>query len=499
MSYPRHIIKPTSEQISNLFDRRAIAPTLWRERPYTLYDAGDWEKVLVAEPRFGTLLKPGQQSFLRKLVNQRAGLVMHRETIAGRDLLAQIRPFKLKEIGFDGADQGVWTAGYSHNHSNFVIHAHVGSKIVTLIDRRVQGRTLSDIEFDESFDIKPPRWGKPHETGAVDAAEHLESHRGRPVQDREPHRHRPSFRSHIEREHEGKEVTGSHSHDNYAKYLYPPGQAASLIDIHPRAWPLLDAGGDVAYLALEGLLKNDSILSDRGGTPVANFGSVTLWQDPMLERFARLKLARFRIVAVVPDSDWSGNSLVISQARVLAKELKRFGVNAVVAAPPAKCGPRCDHLTRNTGRKDSFGETIMLPDEDHKQGVDDHRGRGGELSEMVVDLRTNHRPPDVLRRRADQYKRDTAVLAYLRDICAPDGRAIVTHRQISEVVGGAHQAMGHALKSLEDQGLLTREDPQPFLDDRPGWKKPPTAVRLIPELVPRRELIRWGEYQQAAR
>jgi hypothetical protein len=64
----------TPEQIDAVFTSRKIVDVVSEGRPYTAYRAGDVDAVLKADPR----LKPWKG--LRRVVKQRPGLVMHRDT-----------------------------------------------------------------------------------------------------------------------------------------------------------------------------------------------------------------------------------------------------------------------------------------------------------------------------------------------------------------------------------------------------------------------------------
>lgn len=517
--------RATDEQVRSIFDRRAIREEVWRTRPYTPYEAGDWDTVSRAEPRYEQLLRAGQVNFLRGLVNQRPGLVMRRDCWDSRTLLAQIRPFKFKELDldlrgtYDAQDEGVWKERWYHDHEDE--HEHAGARAYVVPSPTSKHRRR-DSAKKRADDVYMP----------IHIAQ---AHHGDDPGDGVPHHHYPA--AHVASPyHSGKGRRGEHGHDEFAKYVYAPGQPTNMIDVHPLAWGLLTTppgqmpktedphldwapiGGSVAYLALEGVLKNDSILST--GAPVANVGSVTLWDDESRDDGSRgaqafswfiyKYLAAFgRTVVVVPDSDASGNDLVMTQARQIVERLKveqggltREDENplgrVVIATPTATCGDVCRHLTRDTGRTAPDGTPVLLPNEDHKRGVDDYLGDGEKLENLVVTTMAEQQSePAVLRHRRDQFERDTVILEHLRRVCADDGVAIVPQRQVGATVGWSQPQVREALRSLAEQKLLAFEDPAPYFLGQPRelGRKPSTVVRLRADLVPHREEpMRLGEY-----
>jgi hypothetical protein len=528
----------TDEQTRRVFEKRAISDDVWSARAYVPYAQSDWQTVLAAEPRYGDL---EHWKSVQAKVAQRPGLVMQRHTWGGRRILAQLRPFKFGDLDlsdaylldqYGQADDGVFVRDWFHDHDVPLAHIHgEGLEVGARLQGGYSGGTLSTHEgladgtgpqgtvdrggvptftplyVDEhhkkptsEWPIKPANGSRrkprtPEELEA-DYADHIK--RGHGGDDSEPgyHVHPIPHVRHTKRRHDGKRVHGRHNHPQHAKYLYAPGEECRLLDVHPNAWPLLEAGGPVVYLALEGVLKNDSILST--GAPVFNAGSVTLWEDPGapgeqgdagLRALAENYLRQFGTVVVVPDSDWNGNPLVKSQAFQIVERLAGWGIPAAVAAPPATCGVACQHLTRD------IGGGVHLPDAGHKQGVDDWLGSGGGLNEMIVMPKTVEKEtPKLLRRRADQYERDTAVLDHLRNIVSPDGRAVFTYRALGATVGRNKNAVRAAIESLEKERLLTQEDSMPYVDSARAERWPMTAVRLDLGLVPERETTTLGEY-----
>jgi hypothetical protein len=487
------IAHATEEQVRRVFDKRDINENVWHGRAYVPYDAGDWDAVLKAEPSY-LRLAPGRQRYLHKLVNQRPGLVMQRHTFGGkRQLMAQLRPFKLNDLDVDpffftmlyeGAeDEGVHSQDYKHDHNapEYHIHEVVDGEVVGLVATTPSGTPKPG--KGKRLTANARKWRDRR------VAEHLgKDHRG--LHNFDAHPHQPYMVKHIAKEHGGNFITGEHLNTEYARYLYPPGEEANIVDVHPDAWHLLRRGGQVVYWAMEGLLKNDAILST--GAPVVNCGSVTLWDDPALPYLARRYLSRFDTTVVVPDSDWAGNRLVLSQARQLQQRLQDLGLQSVVAAPPATCGPVCEHMTRGGDAEDLYGE---LPSEEHKTGVDDFRGDGGDLQDMIVKTEVAQAvAPKLLQRRAERFERNTKVLEYLRQVAADDGLVIASQRTIGAAVGRDHKRVAEALVDLEHEGLLTREDSRRWAKAQRADRRAMTAVRIPQDLVPQRELTTLGQY-----
>jgi hypothetical protein len=467
---------PNPDHVAAVFASRGIAEDVWRARPYVPYGASDWDAVLAADPSIAEM-SPGRRAYLHKLVNQRPGLVMHRAGWEGRPpLVAQLRPFKFRELGFDvratyGADdQGVLSSIEEHNHASPEWHYHDRSTAVVVDLKR-----------------RTKRKGAPDERFMPDHQE--KAHGGNPPPDGEAHPHYPNRAAHIERQHDGVDVVGRHEHGRFAKYVYPPGEEAARIDVHADAWSLLEAGGEVVYFALEGLLKNDAILST--GAPVVNVGSVSLWQDRALGWLAETYLARFGTVAVVPDSDAGGNDDVMSQANGLAARLASFGVaRVVVAVPTATCGRVCTHLTRSTGERDPWtGEPIMLPAEDHKRGVDDFVGAGESLLSMMVALPGEDAPPAPdIGTRWDAQRRNRDVIEHVQATAGFGGSGIYPSRGTGETIGVSRGAVVRAFGDAEEAGVVRRSDrveERDLMRERGAAGEPATRVTLAPEWRPR--------------
>jgi hypothetical protein len=247
------------------------------------------------------------------------------------------------------------------------------------------------------------------------------------------------------------------------------------------ARPLIQAGGRRCFFALEGLLKNDAILTQ--GEPVLNCGSVTLWDDQALADFATEFLRGFEKVVIVPDSDWLGNEHVAAQAIRLQERFREYGISAIVAAPAARCSnhtgnPACIHPDRPS---DPSGRTTT----EHKNGVDDWLGSGRSLDKMITwEYPDDSQLPDIGRQRRSR-ERNRRVLEYLWTGQNPwSGRVRRSLREIAKNIRLNKNAVWRAMKDLDEAGAIKRVPS----DDLYFGYDPTTTVQLTDQLrsaVPR--------------
>jgi hypothetical protein len=533
----RHFNDAAYERV---FTIRGIHPMVRDSRPYTPYDAGfialqedgsygpddrALDVILNEDPGLGG----DERGSTEFKANQRPGIVMKRWGFgSSRRQLAQLRPFKWRELdpGLDlslyapgGQDEGVFTGRITHDHHAPEMHAHRGDHFVYPNSRSTRQQAAARRDTDPS-EVEARRAVR-DEAAARRMRRHIDrDHAGIAPPDGQAHEHPARVdAAHLTKRHQGEDVEGVHHHEKRAKYVYPSAKAGTpfLIDCHPYARPLVEAGGDICYFALEGLLKADAILSVGftgygTGTPVINCGSVTLWADPELPSITETYLTRFDLVVVVPDSDGSGNRLVSSAANQLCARLQKYGAAAVVAAPPATCGPKCEHLTRFVGYMsdaDGNSEAVMLPNPDHKQGVDDFLGSGGALADLIVDVTGD--PARVVtvdelkaqsvaaghRKATPRAKSDAQVLAAILDIANPqDGIAVFNQEQIAAHIGRSRHVVRASVPSLVKRGLILQLDSD-FLYHRPD-RYPPTMVRVVDlDLIPGRTTVTLAEYTAA--
>jgi hypothetical protein len=253
-----------------------------------------------------------------------------------------------------------------------------------------------------------------------------------------------------------------HIHDEHAKYLYPPSGRdehgrkkkdgrASGIEVHPLAEDLLDAGADACYFVMEGLLKNDAVLSL--GVPVFNCGSVTLWDRLLPEggsefdRFATERLlGKFGTVVIIPDSDWSTNPQVEWQARLVQRRLESIGLDSIIAAPPPKakeCGQdMCTHKRRGK------------PHPDHKNGIDDFIGQEGGTLDRLRRLELIHQDANDL---VIEHANTARTLAELCRLSDSHGRIMTRQKELAERLEIHTNTLRSCLRRLEDDGAITYE------------------------------------------
>lgn len=523
--YPQ-LLRYSEDAAELVRSEAAIHPLVWKSRGYLPYaPEGHLQPRTAAQMYYRhpetwtnslslTMNEDTERAIIRRM-SQRSGLAMTRHALRGAPWLPpQLRPFKMRELmGFDVAaeygaqDEGVYSRTVKHDHAKQQTHQH------GFAPRKHTPQAI-DLPSGTWKVRSTPKW-LPLDGDVNKMAQHLE--RFHPLVAPSPtqrHQHPWNPAAHVAAEHGGKSVAGQHEHDEYAKYLYPWRVEARRIDVHPLAWPLLESGGPVVYFVMEGILKNDSVLSfrwDDGGTPVVGCGSVTLWNEtgetagahyPGLDELAREYLSRFNTVVCVPDSDWHGNSMVVGQATHLRDHLASLVPNTrvVVAAPPAKCATVCEHNHGDDGGRyigeDVTGQPMYLPNAEHKQGVDDFLYARGDLMDMVVPgvgIVDDAETYGLVRRHVkgpDTTERDTRVFTWIRRHCDETGRMDRPLRAIQLGAGIASlRAVSEALANLYAAGLLAREDVPKRLSPRYGAYVP-TVLRVAPEFVPDRTPLR---------
>jgi hypothetical protein len=444
----------------SVFIKRGIDEWVWRSRPYIRWTREDpgAVKALFAS------LAPSQRRFVSKIVNQADGYAIVRHAIPGEPpAIPQLRP-----------DKPVITQGP-------VIHWHADSPRPTYGEFREQARTLNlkrplKVDADRSPDDPCPDWILLRgQAGSAQWARHI--NRGlRQLQKGEPpapddhcghnvqalHKHQPLAKyvfvpmppkiedlgarvhdhadykqpanrsRHVERQHEGVDVVGYHTHTYPARDPRLP-EIARRIDVHPLAWQRI-VENPVVFFVIEGCLKADAVLS--AGGAVFSVPSVSLWNAAELGRFA-VDYLFDKTVIIVPDADWADNALVINQARMAETELRRRGVPEThVAAPPPRLGR---HKTK---------------------GVDDFIGAHGRLKDLVVlDCEEQcdiHAWIARHGRRRDQIERDEEVLRALsRYTSASDGIFKAPLQTLAHVIKVQKMSVSRAIRSLAALGAVT--------------------------------------------
>jgi hypothetical protein len=240
--------------------------------------------------------------------------------------------------------------------------------------------------------------------------------------------------------HDGIDVDGEHTHTRRVKNKN--SNLARRLDVHPLAMEKIRTA-KVVFFVIEGCLKADSILAK--GAAVFSVPSVSLWDCPELEAFAKTYL-RDKEVVIVPDADWTDNQQVISQARLCRATLNRHGVARVhIAAPPVNGS---GYPYRGKGVDDFLG------DEGH-----------GELGELqTVDFYLSPETKKAIDRllerctRTDQYVRDRTVLESMALFAGPTGRLPSSLGMVGRVIDIDRRLVGEAVKQLIAWGVLTTDD-----------------------------------------
>lgn len=263
-----------------------------------------------------------------------------------------------------------------------------------------------------------------------------------------------AYQRHLQGSHKDGDVRGPHGHLRRVKDR--TNSLAKRIDVHPFAVPMFEST-DTIFFVLEGCLKADAVLT--AGAAVFSVPSVTLWDAPELPTFAARYLTG-KFVVIVPDADWTQNSLVITQARLCQTRLQRLGVTACVAAPPASAG--------------------------HK-GIDDFLGAGGALKDLAV---IDRDPSPALvqfvndhTNRRDQAQRDIDVLRSLSMHADHEGRITTSLRSVARIMGVPVMRVARGLNDLEAMGAVSIEGSvttgRGWFSHRPEWKKSKSPIISI--------------------
>jgi hypothetical protein len=269
----------------DIFTERGIKPEVVASRPYVRWTTGNHKPL---EDAWHPHLERERRPFVTKIANQSGGYVITRHPpprFGLGPIAAEIRP-----------DAPVITSMLRDGHDHAKVRAY-----------RRSSELLAEHLRKKHGPEDPVRLGK--EASFIDG---------------------------------GRNVEGWHAHP--AKYVFCPSPrvekdgrwvkgkgSAQRLDVHPHAVALLEEA-DRVFFGIEGCLKADAILSR--GEAVFSVPSVTCWDAPELEDFARAYLTG-RTVYIVPDADWYDNPLVLCQAMLCRSFLRERGINAWVAAPPS--------------------------------------------------------------------------------------------------------------------------------------------------------------------
>jgi hypothetical protein len=234
---------------------------------------------------------------------------------------------------------------------------------------------------------------------------------------------------HIEKKHGGVNDQTVHLDENRAKYVFPTGNGAKRIDMHPDAWSRFTNASRVLFM-MEGCIKADCALSQ--GEAVLGVPSVTLWRAPDLDATARY--LRGRVTYLVIDADGFTNHAVMTQAMFLHTYLTKRGVCAYVAAPPY------DAFQRNPELK----------------GYDDHCVSGGTTEDLIV-IERETGPADFalwLAARGKWKNNKVVLAAEVRDALAKhageDGKIEAPLRSVARIMGVHHSRVARGVHALEE-------------------------------------------------
>jgi hypothetical protein len=290
---------------------------------------------------------------------------------------------------------------------------------------------------------------------------------------------------HIAKVHGGVNTNEVHLDPNIAKYVFPVGEGAKRVDLHPLAWSRFSKATRV-FFVIEGCLKSDAVLS--AGAAVISVPSVTLWNTQEIHAVARG--LRDKEVYIVPDADWldPNKPEVMKQAMFLRTFLRRRGVpDTHVAAPPY------DLHVKTKGKT---------------KGIDDFLYYGGSMSDL--DILEREIPKFGLsgflaeRRiwRQNKVVRGQEVLENLVLHANAEGRIPASLRSVASIMGVHHSRVQRGIKDLIECGAVTVDgdlSAEPRYYDRQShrwvgwdWEERPTII-IHPELRAKDTVRRLGD------
>lgn len=297
---------------------------------------------------------------------------------------------------------------------------------------------------------------------------------------------------------------GRHRHWTQAKYLYTPGSTAKWLGTSPLSLEARFELDDLFFVVLEGTLKMCAVTE--AGFPCIDAGSVTLWGssfvsgdveldefgDPYLvgdvmselTEFAKLYLEGRR-VAVVCDSDWHSNPLVLEQTQKVTAVLKDSGAVAVSCAPPE-------------GESLAWSHPYTGVEMRAKRGVDDWLGehqpgeRHDALLELVyheqasdAELTVDH--PALEGMRLDGRKTVVELLLELGRNASPTTRiAPYAERRLMTKLERHKEPLQRARRAAVERGLA--EDlieAERVADGAGNYSMLAPLIRVVPEAMPR--------------
>lgn len=271
---------------------------------------------------------------------------------------------------------------------------------------------------------------------------------------------------------------------------------ARRLSIHPMSRERLQEAHRV-FFALEGCLKEAALVS--AGEATFSCPSVSLWNAPELENFARRYLGGKRVF-VVCDSDWdrADDDSVVLQALLARDRLRSFGIDAHAAAPPPG-GEVCVHKDKKHGVDDHLGP---CPGEGT---VDDLLIIGREAAHGLTEWLANHPARGDTRNRADGRERDGFVLQWLSTHAGSDGVTTVSDATIAKALqpqlgspttDAARRAVERGIRSLIKRGAIEEVEPRKervrwhFRKEYRGWS---AKLRVAEPVRGRQSVVRLGD------
>jgi hypothetical protein len=285
-------------------------------------------------------------------------------------------------------------------------------------------------------------------------------------------------------------LEGRHAHWDQAKYLYTPGNSARRLGTSPLSLESGYEADELFVVVLEGTLKMVAVTE--AGYPAIDAGSVTLWKsetagpEGMISELAEFadRHLQGRNVAVVCDSDWHANRLVLSQTQTVTDILTARGARAVACAPPEG---------RSLGWRHPYTGAKMRA----KRGVDDWLGEHapGDRHEAMLELVFHERVADseltadhpaLAGVRSDGRETTVALVRALGELARPDDRvAPYAEERLMASLGRAKLTVQQARRRAMERRLIEElTEAERRYDADGGFYMVAPLVRVAPEGMP---------------
>jgi hypothetical protein len=363
-------------------EEKGHLPEVALARGYYRVSKDSAEDLARFQAEYQSLPQPWQKAFMTRLAKQQDGLMRPHYPPPGMQVeLRKAHPYGSHIFTQFRPDDDVRTGAWQDHEPHWAVktwryhlvrHEDHGNRDMT--NTEVDALTAEEISAIAS--TGKLRWMQKHrhiDTGRFINTPSPKRDHAYKHDHATAYRHRPKLlEKHIERQHEGRNVLGPHSHElrvNDERYEY-----AKRLDVNPLVTEEILRAAEVLVFVIEGAVKADTALSEiiRNdwticGRPAVVFScpAVGQWGARELEPFMEL-YGQGTTAFIVADSDAYENPDVMTQAFLCRAKLERLGAaDAYVTVP-----------------EEVFGEGV-------KAGLDDAVGEGSTLDRCII----QHRDP----------------------------------------------------------------------------------------------------------